>query len=1057
MTLGEKLGMLGLANSSDGYENVTTAVPSLCIPRLVLQDGPAGITAGPAGSHTQLPAPIDVGASFDTALAREYGEIQGSEAAAKGIDAVQGPDVNIARVPQGGRDTEGYGEDPYLSGQLGTADAQGIHSQGAMAMVKHFDDYNQEAGRNTPQDNEIVSARTLHEIYMPAFQDVLQDGHAASVMCSYAMINGVFSCQDPQLLTDVLRDQWGFQGFIRSDLGAVHDTVQAFTAGIGQVKPDATGAVTAAVSDGQIPMATVNAAVSSVLTAMFGYGVFNRAPAGTASTGASTPAHQAGATTLAEQGSVLLQNTGQTLPLSTAAAGSIAVIGADGGSAAETAMTSGSSAYVSAASVVTPYQGISAAAGPGVTVSYNDGSSLTSAAAAAAAAKTAVVFVNDPAGEGADLKSLSLPGSQDQLVEAVAAANPDTVVVINSGNPVLMPWLSQVKAVIEAWYPGQQDGSAIAALLFGTVDPSGKLPVTFPQSAADTPTSSPQQYPGQDGQIDYSEGLDVGYRGYDADGITPLFPFGYGLSYTTFGFSGLSVTPGATTSLGRIQVAATVTNTGSRAGADVAQLYLGDPASAGEPPRQLRGFQKVALAPGQSARVHFTLTPADLSSWDSGSQAWQVPAGGYQVYVGDSSALAGLPLRGGFEVTGTTGTRHATVTAPGQAEAGKPFTVTGTLSGGGNLTVAGARLALTAPPGWRVTPGRPVTAGTLGPGQALTGSWQVTAPATAQDNTGQLTATATYQGPGGTATSTSGAQITVAPLVTTTVSPQPILTQPGQGVTATVTNTDSSGYPVRVAWAASPPAGSGITVSPGSGTATLAPGGTASAQVSVSASTPGSSLLPVTTTVTADGATLPGSGAYPQVTVPYPTTAAAFGNTGITDDSDHTPGNFDGYGNSYSAEALANAGIVPGSPVTAGGVTFSWPGVPAGQNDNVVASGQTIAVPGSGSTLGFLGAADNGDASGTGTIVYTDGSTQQYTIGFANWIDSTPIDGDTLVATTAYFNRTTPGPARTPSVFAASVPLQAGKTVAYVTLPDVSGSTVSSSTVSMHIFAIGTG
>jgi beta-glucosidase len=1051
MTLSEKLGMLGLANSSDGYENVTTAVPSLCVPRLILQDGPAGITAGPAGSHTQLPAPIGVGASFSTAVAREYGEVQGGEAAAKGVDAVQGPDVNMARVPQGGRDDEGYGEDPYLSGQLGVADADGIESQGEMVMVKHFDAYNQETNRNTTSDDDIVSTRVLHEIYLPAFQDVVQDAHVAAVMCSYAEINGVFSCQNPMLLTDVLRDQWGFQGFIRSDLGAVHDPVAAFNAGIDQVKPAVTSQIEAAVSDGQVSMATINAAVRSVLTTMFRYGVFNKTPTGTADTDASTPAHQADAESIAEQGSVLLQNTGQILPLDKASVGSIAVIGADGGSGADTAMTSKSSAYVSAASVVTPYQGIQAAAGPGVPVTYNDGSDLTSAAAAAAAAKVAMVFVDDPAGEGADLSSLSLPGDQDQLIDAVAAANPDTIVVINSGNPVLMPWLSQVKGVIEAWYPGQEDGDAIAALLFGTVDPSGKLPMTFPQSASQTPTSSPQQWPGENGQVDYSEGLDMGYRGYDAEDITPLFPFGYGLSYTTFRFSDLSVSPGSTTSPGDVRVAATVTNTGDRTGSEVAQLYVGDPVSTGEPPRQLKGFQKVTLAPGQSTQVRFTLTGQDLSWYDSAVNTWVVTPGSYQVYVGDSSALANLPLSGSFQVTGSTGTRHVMLSAPGSARAGAPFTVTATLTSGGDLTVHGARLTLSVPVGWQVQPSTPTTAGSLSASQSQTVSWRVTAPAAAQDDIDQLGVTASYHTGGGTGSSTAYTQVTVDPLVTTTVTPQTIVATPGTSTPVTVTDTDTSGYPIRLNWSAVPPSGSGITITSASGSASLSPGASASTELSVTASSAaafGTDTVPITVITTVGRETLPGLGAYLQATVPYPSLATAYDNTGITNDSDPAPGNFDGAGNSYAAQALAAVGITPGGAVTSGGITFTWPDVPADQPDNVAADGQTIPMSGAGSTLGFLGAAQDGTQTGTGTIYYTDGTAQSFTIGFANWIDTTPVDGDTLVATTSYENRTTSGHVYAPSLFAAFVPLESGKTVAAVTLP---------SNTDMHIFATGTG
>ena len=295
-----------------------------------------------------------------------------------------------------------------------------------------------------------------------------------------------------------------------------------------------------------------------------------------------------------------------------------------------------------------------------VLVSPGQARSMRAAAAAAAAqSKAAIVFVNNTESEGRDLTSIGLPDGQDQLIQAVAAANPDTIVVLNTGGPVTMPWLSQVKSVLEAWYPGQEDGNAIAAVLFGSVDPSGHLPETFPKSLSQVPASTPARWPGVNGQVHYSEGLGVGYRWYDAKGITPLFPFGYGLSYTRFSFSHLYVSPSSTTSLGTVRVGATVTNTGTRTGAEVAQLYLADPAAAREPPRQLKGFHRVTLGPGKSARLHFTLTPRDLSYWDSSAGTWAVAEGTYHVMVGDSSAIAGLPLSRSFRVHGTTGARAA--------------------------------------------------------------------------------------------------------------------------------------------------------------------------------------------------------------------------------------------------------------------------------------------------------------------------------------------------------------------------------------------------------------
>jgi len=279
---------------------------------------------------------------------------------------------------------------------------------------------------------------------------------------------------------------------------------------------------------------------------------------------------------------------------------------------------------------------------------------ISQAVAAARSASTAVVVVSDDTEtEAADRPGLGLPSAQDELISAVAAANPHTVVVIDAGAPVTMPWLGQVAAVVDAWYPGESNGAALASVLYGATDPSGHLPVTFPRSLSQVPASTPAQFPGVGGQVQYSEGIDVGYRWYDARNLTPLFPFGYGLSYTTFAFSDLRVTPPQLAGRGApVTVTARVTNTGPVTGAEVAQLYLGDPAAAGEPPRQLKGFQKVTLRPGQSAVVSFRLDRHDLSYWNDSANGWVVPDGGFRVYVGDSSALSGLPLRGGFTVTG---------------------------------------------------------------------------------------------------------------------------------------------------------------------------------------------------------------------------------------------------------------------------------------------------------------------------------------------------------------------------------------------------------------------
>ena len=1050
MTLTQKLAEMHAFDTTStgpyaGYEGYVPAQPSLCIPALPEQDDSEGVGAGATGV-TQLPAAVALSSAWDPSLAYQYGVVNGAEHRGKGIDMALGPGVNIQRDPRWGRNFEMLSEDPYLSASLGVPDVEGLQSQHVMADVKHFAAYNQETYRNTPADDDIIGSRTLHEIYLPAFYATLVEAKAASVMCSYASINGEYSCQNPYLLTHILGDQWGYQGFVRSDGGATHSTAASVNAGLDQEKGSnylTEPLLTSAVADGQISMATINAALSRIFTEMFTLGLFDHPPTGNLSDTVTTPAHAAFARTVAEKGTVLLKNAGSVLPLGKNTR-SIAVIGPDGTTTPLTA--GGGSSYVTPPYQVSPLKGITAAAGPGVSVTSYPGTDPSQAAATAKAAQVAIVFAANYETEAKDLPDITLQNNQDQLISAVAAANPDTIVVLNTGGPVLMPWLGQVKSVLEAWYPGQEDGNALAAVLFGRVDPAGHLPETFPASESQTPTSSPSQFPGVNGQVHYSEGLDVGYRWYDANDVTPLFPFGYGLSYTTFSFSHLTVSPGPATSLGRVRVSATVTNTGSRAGSEVAQLYVGDPAAAGEPPRQLKGFATVSLAPGRSARVHFTLTGQDLSYYDTSAQSWVEPDGAYQVYVGDSSAMAGLPLHGQFAVAATTGTRHVTLAAPAHARAGVPFTVTATLTAGGNLPLHGARLALTAPAGWRIRPAGRSAAGTLDPGRALTTSWQVTIPAAAADNVGQLTATARYQGTGGTGSRTAHSQVTVDPVVTSTVSPSALLTT--QASRVSLTSTDTSGYPVTMTWKAAPPAGSGITVTPASGTVTLAPGGDTTTSLSVTSTAPGTVTVPITVTVTAGGTTQPSAGAYLEVTTPYPSLAAAYDNVGITSDADHTPGNFDGYGNSFSAQALAADGITQGSTVTAGGVTFTWPDVPAGQPDNVMLNGQTVTLSGSGGTLGFLGAAASGTHSGTGTILYTDGTTQSFTITFPDWISRTPVDGDTLVATTAYANRTTSGPARTPSLFAAYAPLQRGKTVQAVQLPAGSD---------MHVFALGIG
>ncbi|MBR7837221.1 glycoside hydrolase family 3 C-terminal domain-containing protein [Actinospica durhamensis] len=714
MTVAQEVA-LATGASGSSYVGFIPAIGSLCIPAMNLEDGPAGVGDGMA-NVTQLPAPVSVASTWDTSAEQQYGQVIGAEQAAKGTTVDLGPTINIVRDPRWGRAFESIGEDPYLNGQLGAADIRGVQSTGVMAQVKHYAVYNQETDRNTSADDAVVSTQAEQEIYLPAFQAAVQQGDASSVMCSYSYINGTAACQNPYLLGTVLRQQFGFTGFVTSDWGATHATAASANAGLNMDMPGSDGyygsALQSAVGSGQVSQATLNTLVAQTLTEMFAYGLFDRPTSGSPAQSATSTADQSAATSLAEEGTVLLKNS-SVLPLGSADS-SIAVIGADASTSPQT--DGGGSAGVNSSGTVTPLQGITAAAPSGTTVTYNDGSSDSSAASAAAAAKVAVVFVSDYESEGSDLTSIDLGTTDDNLISAVAAANPNTIVVLNTGSAVTMPWLSSVKGVLEAWYPGQEDGTAVAGVLFGSSNPSGHLPVTFPTSLSQVPASTAAQWPGVNGQVQYSEGVDVGYRWYDSQGLTPLFPFGYGLSYTSFSFSNLHV--GTLTQGGTATVTATVTNTGSRAGADVAQLYVTDPSASGQPPRQLEGFARVNLAAGASQTVSFPLTQQNLQYWSTSANAWATSTGSYGISVGDADATASLPLTGTLSVTSAELGQPVTLANPGaqEGEAGTAVSVQASASDSTSgqtptFTASGLPAGLSISASGLIT-GTPTTAGT---------------------------------------------------------------------------------------------------------------------------------------------------------------------------------------------------------------------------------------------------------------------------------------------------------------------------------------------------------
>jgi beta-glucosidase len=769
MTLAEKLGMVNLANVN-GYENENTGVPRLCIPPLTLQDSPNGIANG-ATEVTQLPAPLGIAASFDTKLSFEYGQVLGQEAKGKGIDVVQGPELNLDRVPEAGRAFEAYGEDPYLTAAMGVANIEGIQSQGIMADAKHYTAYNQETARYLV--DQVISARALAELYQVPFEAAVEQAHVATMMCSYGSLNGVNTCSSPYLYQAL--KSWGFDGFVRSDLDSVEAAVPAFKAGMSVIKPEDSAALRDAVLHHQLSIGRLNDAVEQVLAEMFAFGMIAHPPSGHISADVATAAHAAFARTAAEESIVLLKNADQVLPLQANRLGSVAVIGNDAG---QHTMSAGyGSSRVHADYVVAPFAALKLALGPAVKVSYSDGGgaslvqrevppawlvgakplkpgpeppeftgsdpqgiadlqvlraptvtakiataarpaqgggwtswhatltpkqsglytvSLTqsgdtwlyidgklvmassglhapgpwstsivlraghpydvvlnwfmataeteptlglafqsddiaSAVAAARRADVAVVFVNDFTAEAFDRPNLSLPGDEDALISAVAAANRHTVVVLNTGGPVLMPWLSKVAAVVEAWYPGQEDGNAVAAVLTGQVDPSGHLPVTFPATATQGAISTQAQWPGQDGRVVYSEGLDLGYRYYTDHKLRPLFPFGFGLSYTRFSFYNGSVRIGQREATVKVEVR----NVGRRSGAAVVQAYLTYPKAAHEPPAQLRAFARVVLAAGQSKLVRLDLPRPDFQAYIGGR--FSTVTGDYTICLGQSS------------------------------------------------------------------------------------------------------------------------------------------------------------------------------------------------------------------------------------------------------------------------------------------------------------------------------------------------------------------------------------------------------------------------------------
>ena len=649
------------------------AIQSPAIPELYLADGSVGVGNG-VGPATALPSSIASAASWDLAEAAKYGTIIGSELSDYGINVNLGGNVNlIGREPRDGRTFETKGEDPILAGKITAAHLKAIQAEHVIAGIKHFAFNDQESGRNTA--NAVIDERSARESDLLAFEIGVKDSNVQSVMCSYNLTNSQYDCENSHLLNDVLKTGWSFPGFVMSDWWGTHSTATAAINGLDQEQPNQQyfSTLGQAITSGTVPQSRLDNMAHRILRAMFEVGIFDNPQKIQAIPAA---ADAAVAQEIEEQGAVLLKNANGQLPLSTASQQTIAIIGShadsyvlSGGGSAQVqpiggGMTGPQPCPPCWATVTwdpsSPMNAIHAIA-PNVHLIFDDGSYPAAAATNATAAQVAIVFVSQWASEGMDETSLSLtdltsatPVDQNALVEAVAAANPNTIVVVESGGPILMPWLSQVSAVLEAWYPGQSGGPAIADLLFGVANPSGKLPVTFPASEAQLPRPVIPQPPDDvtPFNVDYTiEGYNVGYKWYDVNGLTPLFPFGYGLSYTTFSITNAAIVNNlSSTTNPNFQVTFNLANTGAVDGAEVAQVYLGLPASTSEPPKRLVGWQKVQLPAGSSQAVTIVVDQNDsshpMSYWNTGTSSWTVAPGTYTVYLGNSSSTASLTTVG---------------------------------------------------------------------------------------------------------------------------------------------------------------------------------------------------------------------------------------------------------------------------------------------------------------------------------------------------------------------------------------------------------------------------
>jgi beta-glucosidase len=661
-----------VASRHNGGAGFVPGIPRLGLPDINLADSAVGVRMAALNGRyaTLLPSVLGMSASWDPDAAFLYGSVIGRELRAQGYNMSIGGGVDLIREPRNGRNFEYASEDPILAGIMVGQLARGVQSNHIMGDIKHYALNDQETGRNTL--NAILNLRALRETDLLAFQIAIGLAHPAGVMCSYNRINGDYACENDYTLNQVLKRDWGFKGFVLSDWGGTHSTVKAALAGLDMDQPGDdnffSDPLKQAVLAGTVPQARLDDMVHRIVRSMFAAGVIDQPPMPRSVVDPFRGRDDA--QSIEEESLVLLKNAGGILPLSAAKVRSIAVIG---GHADVGVLSGGGSAQVDSpgGNAVDPKMGASVwgkavyfpssplryireQAAPDAHIAYDAGTDPAAAAKTAASAQLAIVFVTQWMSEGQDSATLSLPDQQDALVAAVAAANPNTIVVLENGGPVSMPWAANVKGILESWYPGIGGGQAIANILFGRVNPSGKLPVTFAATEADLPhpqVTGLTPRTGNNGAdaggarnqarnfpVDYNvEGMAVGYRWFQEKNKQPLFAFGFGLSYTHFVYSDLGFMRSAT-----IYVTFTLRNTGAQAGDEIAQVYVTLPASAGEPFRKLAGWKRVSLAPGASQTVTIPLDQLCLSIYSPTDDKWTRPAGDFLFEVGGSSAE--LPL-----------------------------------------------------------------------------------------------------------------------------------------------------------------------------------------------------------------------------------------------------------------------------------------------------------------------------------------------------------------------------------------------------------------------------